>query len=150
MLGLGVSIFGQGSYFSSYTNFYDCRVPVGSRQHLWHKFWRLCSTLSNIRHQMIWNSRGDFGLEVRLIGFRLFSLTLMVQAAVLCGFHFDERSFGQDGFATTKIDVSRCQVADPLVVAVVVVVIDEGGDGGFNLPVEEVVLGQEVVLQGLV
>jgi hypothetical protein len=75
---------------------------------------------------------------------------LMGQTAVLCGFYFDALSLGQHGFATTKIDVSRSQVADPLVVAVVVVVIDECGDGGFKFPVEEVVFEQDAVLQGLV
>ena len=77
-------------------------------------------------------------------------MTLVVQAAVLDGLLFDAPPFSQDGFAAPEVDVSRDQVADALVVTVVVVVIDEGGDGGFNLPVEEVVLGQEVVLQGLV
>lgn len=55
----------------------------------------------------------------------------MVQAAVLDSLQFDASPFGQDGFATTKIDVSRGEVADALVVAVVVVVVDEGGDGCF-------------------
>lgn len=34
-------------------------------------------------------------------------------------------------------------------IAVVVVVFDEGGDGGFKFPFEEVVFEQDVVLQGL-
>ena len=34
-------------------------------------------------------------------------------------------------------------------VAVVVVVVDEGGDGGFEFPFEEVVFQQDPVLQGL-
>ena len=34
-------------------------------------------------------------------------------------------------------------------VSVVVVVVDEGGDGGFKLPFEEVVFQQDLVLQGL-
>ena len=32
----------------------------------------------------------------------------------------------------------------------VVVVVDEGGDGGFKFPFEEVVFEQDAVLQGLV
>ena len=55
----------------------------------------------------------------------------MVQAAVLDGLQFDASSFGQNGFATAKIDVGRGEVADAFVVAVVVVVVNEGGDGGF-------------------
>lgn len=74
-------------------------------------------------------------------------LTLVVQAAVLDGLQFDASPFGQDGFATTKIDVSRCQVADALVVAVVVVVIDEGGDGSFQFTFEEVVFEQDAVIR---
>jgi hypothetical protein len=76
-------------------------------------------------------------------------LTLVVQAAVLDGLVFDASPFCQDGFATAKIDVGRCQVADALVVAMVVVVFDEGGDGGFKFPFEEVVFEQDAVLQGL-
>ena len=44
----------------------------------------------------------------------------MVQAAVLDGLVFDAPPFGQDGFAATEVDVSRGEVADALVVAVVV------------------------------
>ena len=73
----------------------------------------------------------------------------MVQAAVLDGFHFDASPFGQDGFATAKIDVGRSEVADALVVAVVVVVVDEGGDGGFEFAFEEVVFEQDAVFQCL-
>lgn len=49
----------------------------------------------------------------------------MVQAAILDGLVFDAPPFSQDGFSATKVDVGRCQVADALVVAVVVVVFDE-------------------------
>ena len=47
-------------------------------------------------------------------------LTLMVQAAVLDGLVFDAPPFGKDGFAATKVDVGRCQIADALVVATMV------------------------------
>ena len=55
----------------------------------------------------------------------------MVQAAVMDGFQFDAPPFGQDGFAASEVDVGRGEVADAFVVAVVVVVVNEGGDGGF-------------------
>ena len=74
----------------------------------------------------------------------------MGQAPALDGVLFDASPFGQDGFAAPEVDVSRCQVADTLVVATVVVVVDEGGDGGFKFPFEEVVFEQDAVLQGLV
>jgi hypothetical protein len=52
----------------------------------------------------------------------------MLQAAVLDGLVFDAPPFSQDGFAAPEVDVSRGEVADVLVVAVAVVVTDEGGD----------------------
>ena len=73
----------------------------------------------------------------------------MVQAAVLDGFQFDASPFGQNGFATAIIDIGRGEVADVLVVAVVVVVVDEGRDGGFKLPFEEVVFQQDPVFESL-
>jgi hypothetical protein len=73
----------------------------------------------------------------------------MVQAAILDGLVFDAPPFSQDGFSATKVDVGRCQVADALVVAVVVVVFDECGDGGFKFPFEEVVFEQDAVFEGL-
>ena len=73
----------------------------------------------------------------------------MVQAAVLDGLVFDAPPFSQDGFAATKVVVGRCQVADALVVAVVVVVFDEGGDDGLKFPFEEVVFEQDAFFEGL-
>ena len=52
--------------------------------------------------------------------------------------------------AAAEVDVSGGQVAEALVVAVVVVVVDEGADGGLELAGKEVVLQQDAVLQGLV
>ena len=74
----------------------------------------------------------------------------MVQAAVLDGLLFDTSPFGQDGFAAPEVDVSRDQVANALVVAGIVEVVDDGGDGGFQVTFEEVVFEQDAVLQGLV
>ena len=74
----------------------------------------------------------------------------MVQATFLDGLLFNASPFGQDGFAAPEVDVSRCQIAYALVVAMVVVVVDEGGDGGFKLAFEEVVFEQDAVLEGLV
>ena len=71
--------------------------------------------------------------------FRLCCLTLVVQAAFLDGLLFNAPPFSQNGFAAPEIDVSRGQVADALVVAVAVVVIDEGGDGGFEFTLHELV-----------
>ena len=66
------------------------------------------------------------------------------------GVLFDASPFGQDGFAAPKVDICWGEVGDALVVSVVVVVIDEGGDGGLKFPFEEVVFEQDAVLQGQV
>jgi hypothetical protein len=66
-------------------------------------------------------------------------LTLIVQADVLDVLVFNVPPLGKDGFAATKIDVGRCQIADTLVVATMVVVIDGGGDGSLEFPFKEVV-----------
>ena len=74
----------------------------------------------------------------------------MVQAAVLDGLLVDAPPFGQDGIATAEVDVSQGQVVDALVVAMVVVVGDERGDGGLKCAFEEVVFQENAVLEGLV
>ena len=53
----------------------------------------------------------------------------MVQAAVLDGLLYEAPPFSQDGCNATEEDVGRGDVVDAPVVTVVVVVIDEGGDG---------------------
>ncbi len=51
-------------------------------------------------------------------------------------------SLRQDGRASPEVDVGGGEVGQALVVATVVVVVDEGGDGGLELAGEEVVLQQ--------
>ncbi len=63
----------------------------------------------------------------------LSGLALMVQAAVLDGQCFDLFSPFDDGGVTPEVGVSRCNIADTLVVAVVVVMIDEGADLVFEI-----------------
>jgi hypothetical protein len=50
----------------------------------------------------------------------------MVQATVLDGLVFDAPPFSQDGCAAAEVDVCWGQVADALVIAAVVLVLDEG------------------------
>jgi len=54
------------------------------------------------------------------------------QAALLDGFAFDPFPFQRDDLAAPEVDVGRCEIAESLVVATVVVMIDEGR----NLPLE--------------
>jgi hypothetical protein len=74
----------------------------------------------------------------------------MAQAAALDGQLLDFFPFCEDGLAAAEVDIGRRQVAQALVVAVVVVVVDEGADGELELAWEKVVLEQDAVLQRLV
>lgn len=65
----------------------------------------------------------------------------MLQAAALDRHFLDLFPFSDDGFVTSKIDVSGCDVAQALVVALVVVIVDEGPDMAFKIA------GQVVVFQ---
>ena len=56
-----------------------------------------------------------------------------VQAAVLGGQFFDPFSLFDDGGVASKVGVGWSYVADALVVALVVVVIDEGADLVFEI-----------------
>ncbi len=56
----------------------------------------------------------------------------MLQASLFDGHSFDPFSFQQDGLAPPEIDISRGQVSQALVVALVVVVGDEGLDLGLE------------------
>ena len=61
-------------------------------------------------------------------------LALMGQAAVSDGQFLDLLPFGQDGSASAEVDVCGGEVAQVSVVAMVVVVGDEGGDGDLEWP----------------
>ena len=73
----------------------------------------------------------------------------MAQAPFVHGFSFDLLSLFQDLLCAPKVDVGGRQVAQALVVPVVVVVFDEGFDLGFEIAGQEVVLQQDAVLHRL-
>ena len=74
----------------------------------------------------------------------------MLQAALLdCPF-LDLFPFSENGFVAPEVDVGGCDVAQALVVTLMVVMIDEGFDLGFEIAGQEVVFQQDAVLQGLV
>ncbi len=52
----------------------------------------------------------------------------MLQAPMLGGFPFDPFSFQQNGLPPAEVDISRGQIVEALMIAVVVVVDDEGLD----------------------
>ena len=74
----------------------------------------------------------------------------MLQASVVNGLSLDPLSFCQDIGAAPKVDVGWGEIVDALVVTAAIVVVDEGGDLGFEIAREEVVFQQDEVLEGLV
>ena len=74
----------------------------------------------------------------------------MQQVALIDSFSLDPFSLPNDGLATSEVDVGGCEITEALMVAPVVVMLDEGGDLRFKGTRQEVVLQQDAVLQGLV
>ena len=63
---------------------------------------------------------------------------------------FDFLSAFEDSFGPTEVYIGGCQIADALMVSVVVVMIDEVADSLFERSGQIVVFQQDTVLQGLV
>ena len=57
----------------------------------------------------------------------------MLQAALSDCLFLDLCPFSQNGLVSPEVDVGRCDVVQALVVALVVVVIDEGPDLAFEM-----------------
>ena len=74
----------------------------------------------------------------------------MLQAPGFKCLSFDPFSLQQNGLAAAEVDVGRCEIAQALVIALMVVMIDERLDLGFEVCWEEVVVQQDAVLQSLV
>ena len=62
---------------------------------------------------------------------------------------FDPFSFQQDGLASSEVDIGGREVSKALVIALVIIVRDEGIDLCFEMAGQIVVLEQDAVLQGL-
>ena len=73
----------------------------------------------------------------------------MLQAPLFDGFAFDPFSLLDDGLSPTTVGISRCDVLQALVIALVVVVFDERLDLRFQIAWKEVVFQQDAVLQGV-
>src|SRR5450631_2395201 len=86
-------------------------------------------------------SSGDYSLG---------GLQSVLQAAVCDGGPLDAVSFGEDRLGSSKIDVSGREVVDALVIADVVIMLDEGADLPFEIAGQVIVLEQDAVLEGLV
>ena len=79
----------------------------------------------------------------------LYVFSFVAQAPFIHSFLFDLLSLFQDLFCPSEVDICGRQVAQALVVPVVVVVFDEGFDLGFEIARQEVVFQQDAVLHGL-
>lgn len=73
-----------------------------------------------------------------------------MQAARFERLSFDPFALLENGFVTSEVDVSRCDVVEALVVPPMIVMVDEGRDLGFKIAGQEVVFQQDAVLEGLV
>ena len=74
----------------------------------------------------------------------------MLQAPMFDGDTFDAGALGEDCFVPAEVGVRWRHVAQAFMVALVVIVFDEGLDLGFKVAGQEVVFEQDVVLEGLV
>lgn len=70
----------------------------------------------------------------------------MKQTSRFDGLSFDPFSLLQDGLATPEVDVGGCEVLQALVVAPVVIVIDEGVDPLSEVAWQVVVFQQNAIL----
>ena len=59
---------------------------------------------------------------------------------------FDPFALFQNGFVTAEVDVGGCDVVQALMVALMIVVVDEGLDLGLKIPRQEVFFQQDAVL----
>jgi len=73
----------------------------------------------------------------------------VLQAPMLDGLSFDPFALSDDGCGPSEVGVGRRHVVQALMVALMVVVLDEGLDLDLEVAGQEVVLQQNTVLQGL-
>ena len=74
---------------------------------------------------------------------------LVLQSSSFDGVSFDPFALEQDGLAAPEVDISRRQVPQALMVAVVIVLLDEAIDVGSEIAWQVVVVEQDAVLQRL-
>ena len=64
---------------------------------------------------------------------RLSGMQVMLQTTICDGLAFDPFAFEEDGLGPPEVDVSRSEIAEALVIASMVVVLDEGRDLAFEI-----------------
>ena len=72
------------------------------------------------------------------------------QAPSFDGLSFDPFSFQQDGLTASEVDIGRREIAQAFVIALMVIVRDEGLDLVLQIARQIIVLQKDAVLQGLV
>ena len=73
----------------------------------------------------------------------------MLQATICDCLAFDPFAFEEEGLSAPKVDVSRSEIVQALVIAGMVVALDEGGDLAFEIAGQVVVLKQDAILERL-
>jgi hypothetical protein len=76
-------------------------------------------------------------------------MQVVLQATIGDGLAFDPFAFEEDGLSASEVDVSRSEIAEALVIAGMVVVLDEGRDLAFEIAGQVVMLEQDAVLERL-
>jgi hypothetical protein len=64
---------------------------------------------------------------------RLGGMQVMLQTTICDGLAFDPFAFEEDGLGSPEVDVSRSEIAEALVIASMVVVLDERCDLAFEI-----------------
>ena len=73
-------------------------------------------------------------------------MQLMLQATVYDCLAFDPFAFEENGLSAPEVDVSRGKIVEALVIAGMVVVLDEGRDLAFEIAGQGVMLKQDSFL----
>jgi len=76
-------------------------------------------------------------------------MQVVLQATVCDCLALDPFAFEEDGLGPPEVDVSRSEIAEALVIAGMVVVLDEGRDLAFEIAGQVVMLEQDAVLERL-
>ena len=73
----------------------------------------------------------------------------MLQAAICDGLAFDPFAFEENGFGAPEVDVSGREISEALMIAGMIVMLDEGGDLPFEIAWQVVMFEQDAVLERL-
>ena len=74
----------------------------------------------------------------------------VMQAPIFDGLSFDPFALFDDCFGSAEVGIGRCHVVQALVIALVVLMLDERFDLALEVAGQKVVFQQDAVLQGLV